>query len=205
MSALKSGTAVDEASGAAPARPMRADARRNYERLVSAAAVAFAERGERASMDEIAKRAGVGAGTLYRHFPAREDLVAAVYRGGLEESCAKGRALLAECEPGDALYAWLEVMALHWRAIGELRALMSAVFAERDDLKESCHDLVFGTADELIDDAKAARAVRGDVTAPEVLRLVHAAVVACEPKPGTVEIALDRMLELITDGLRPRE
>ncbi|MDH6139619.1 AcrR family transcriptional regulator [Kitasatospora sp. GP30] len=205
MSAPESGTAVDVASGVAPARPMRADARRNYERLVSAAAEAFAERGERASMDEIAKRAGVGAGTLYRHFPAREDLVAVVYRGGLEETCAKGRALLAEREPGDALYAWLEVMALHWRAIGELRTLMSAVFAERGDLKESCHDLIFGMADELIDDAKAAGTVRGDLTAPEALRLVHATVVACESKPGTVEVALERMLELVTDGLRPRD
>jgi AcrR family transcriptional regulator len=187
-----------------PDRPMRADARRNYERLLSAAAEAFGERGEQASMDEIAKRAGVGAGTLYRHFPTREDLVVAVYRGGLEEACDKGRALLAERAPGQALYDWLGVMALHWRAIGELQTLKAAIFAERDDFKESCHDLVFGTAEALLDDARAAGTVRADVTALEVLRLVHAVVVASEPKPGTVEVRLERMVELVLDGLRPR-
>ncbi len=187
-----------------PERPMRADARRNYERLLSAGAAAFAERGESASMDEVAKRAGVGAGTLYRHFPTREDLVEAVYRSGLEEVCARERELLATAAPGEAFYAWLPVLAAHWRDCGELKTLMTALF-ERDSVAmTACRELIFAAAGEALADAKAAGTVRDDLEVLELLRLLHAAVLAAAPTKGRGSLPLERMLALVTDGLRPR-
>jgi AcrR family transcriptional regulator len=91
----------------AQVRPMRADARRNYERLLKAAVDAFAEHGEGASLDDIAKRAGVGSGTLYRHFPTRHALLEAAYLDRIEAIAARADALAAELPPGEALVEWL--------------------------------------------------------------------------------------------------
>ncbi|MGF1427709.1 TetR/AcrR family transcriptional regulator [Kitasatospora sp. LaBMicrA B282] len=186
-------------------RPMRADARRNYERLLEAAAAAFAERGASASMDEIAKRAGVGAGTLYRHFPVREELVAAVYRAGLEEACAQAEQLLAERAPGTALYAWLPLLAEHWGACTELKTLLSAAYARDGELMSELRERIVGTAGAVLADAKAAGTARADLETIEVLRLVHAAVLASGDWGGeSVLVPLARMVELVADGLRPR-
>ena len=88
-------------------RPLRADARRNRDRLVEVARSAFAERGLDAPLDDIARRAGVGPGTLYRHFPTREALLAAVYRGDIENLAARARELAASCPPREALARWM--------------------------------------------------------------------------------------------------
>src|SRR3954454_13076228 len=87
------------------ARPKRADARRNYEKVLAAARDAFAEGGEATSLEEIARRAGVGIGTLYRHFPSRQALLEAVYVGEVEEVC-RSAAELSEMDPWDALNSW---------------------------------------------------------------------------------------------------
>src|SRR5262244_1511864 len=109
------GSAVGTAAGtgraagaAAPERPMRADARRNYERLLAEAAAAFAERGaDDVSLEEIARRACVGIGTLYRHFPTRQALLEAVYRDQVELLSARADELLQAESPGYALADWL--------------------------------------------------------------------------------------------------
>ena len=88
-------------------RPHRADARRNFDALLIAARDTFAEQGANASLEEIARRAGVGIGTLYRHFPTRQDLFEAVYVGEVEE-LVKAAADVADREPWDAFEAWLE-------------------------------------------------------------------------------------------------
>src|ERR1700761_5235070 len=87
-------------------RPKRADARRNYDKLVSAAREVFAEQGSDATLEEISRRAGVGIGTLYRHFPAREALIEAAYVDGVEEICAAVDKHAGE-EPWEALTGWL--------------------------------------------------------------------------------------------------
>ncbi|MFE0461013.1 TetR/AcrR family transcriptional regulator [Kitasatospora sp. NPDC058965] len=185
-------------------RPMRADARRNYERLLTAAGEAFAERGERASMDEIAKRAGVGAGTLYRHFPTREALVVAVYEAGLSAACGQAHALLARSGPGQALYAWVRVLARHWEECGELSRLMAAIFEQDGAAKESCQRMLFDAADAVLAEARAAGTVRADLSAVELIRLTHTAVLAAAPRRTAEVVPVDRMLELTLDGVRPR-
>src|SRR5499433_1511780 len=98
----------DASAPAREPRPMRADAQRNYERLLSAAAAAFAEHGaDDVSLEEIARRAGVGIGTLYRHFPTRQALLEAVYRDQVEALRARADELLVSVPPGAALAIWL--------------------------------------------------------------------------------------------------
>src|SRR5206468_1197163 len=103
---MMSTTTTTSACEIAP-HPLRADARRNRDRLIAAAREAFAERGADASLDDVARRAGVGPGTLYRHFPTRFALMEAVYRDGVEALCAEAYDLLSSSAPGDALASWL--------------------------------------------------------------------------------------------------
>ena len=109
------------------ARPMRADARRNYQALLNAAAAAFAEHGaDDVSLEEVARRAGVGIGTLYRHFPTRQALLEAVYRDQVEGLCARADELLATAPPGEALTAWLRSLV---QFSSTKRSLTSAMLA----------------------------------------------------------------------------
>src|SRR5947208_2495681 len=94
-------------------RPPRADASRNAARLLAAAREVLAEAGNDVALDAIARRAGVGNATLYRHFPTRGDLLVAVYADEVAELCARGAALLQDPDPVGALFAWLEEFVLH--------------------------------------------------------------------------------------------
>ena len=114
-------TTVDPVDEAEVARPMRADAKRNYERLVAAARAVFAQEGGGASMEAIAKEAGVGIGTLYRHFPKRIDVVEAVYREDVDELTTVAESVTATMEPWPALVAWLEAFVRY--ASGKKRFL----------------------------------------------------------------------------------
>ena len=107
---------VDRVDEDEAARPMRADAKRNYERLVAAARDVFAQEGGGASMEAIAREAGVGVGTLYRHFPKRIDVVEAVYREDVDELVAVAESVVADMEPWPALVAWLEAFVRYARA-----------------------------------------------------------------------------------------
>src|SRR5580765_2241253 len=91
-------------------RMMRADARQNYQRLVTAAGVAFSEHGPAVSLEDVAKSAGVGIGTLYRHFPNRQALLEAVYREQVQVLCGRAGELLAAKSPEDALITWLRAV-----------------------------------------------------------------------------------------------
>ncbi|WP_128377991.1 TetR/AcrR family transcriptional regulator [Streptomyces cavernae] len=183
---------------------MRADARRNHQRLVREAAVAFAEHGEGASLDDIAKRAGVGSGTLYRHFPTRQALLEAVYADRIEEIAARGHELADRLPAGDALVEWLAELGERMIQVRALKALLGS--AVTDDggsaVLTECGTSVKDSAARLVEAAQRHGAVRGDVEPIEVLRLVHGVATASELSGGNAE-CIRRYLSLLTDGLRP--
>ncbi len=195
------GTGTREQAG--QARPMRADAQRNYARLLDAASAAFVEHGaDDVSLEEIARRAGVGIGTLYRHFPTRQALLEAVYRDQVESLRARAEALREAESPGDALAEWLRAMV---RFSSTKRSMISALLAALgtdSELLSACATVIRGSAESLLTRAKQAGVVRPDADAGDVIRLVHAVNIATEKAadPGQA----DRMLALILDGLRPQ-
>ena len=181
--------------------PMRADARRSRERLLTAATEAFAEKGADAPLEDIAKRASVGIGTLYRHFPTRLDLQEAVYRSQVAVVCAEGEELIEGPSPEDAFGDWLRALA---RYLGTTRGRPSALIAAtaRDsEVISLCSQNIRSTADRLLQRAQQAGGVRADLTAMDVMMLVHGVVVATERTPDQA----DRLLSLTLDGLRARD
>jgi AcrR family transcriptional regulator len=184
----------------AEAPPMRADARRSHERLLAAATEAFAEKGADAPLEDIAKRAGVGIGTLYRHFPSRLDLQEAVYRNQVSAVCAQGEELADAPSPGEAFAGWLRVLASY---LVTKRGLASALIAAKgrdSEIISLCSQIIRSTAEQLLQRAQEAGAVRADLTAADVMMLVHGVVVATERTPEQA----DRLLSLTLDGLRAR-
>jgi AcrR family transcriptional regulator len=185
------------------ARPMRADARRNYDRLLSAALAAFAEHGaDDASLEEIARRAGVGIGTLYRHFPTRQALLEAVYRDQVEALRARADELRESDSPADALAAWLRALVGFGSTKRSLTTALLDTLGKDSDLLSACSMVICGAADTLLVRAQQAGVVRADADARDLIRLVHAVSIATQHGP-TVPGQTDRMLGLILDGLRP--
>jgi AcrR family transcriptional regulator len=186
-------------AGQHPPRPMRADARRNYERVLAEAKLAFMEHGPDASLEDIARRAGVGIGTLYRHFPTRLALQEAVYRNEIDELCAKAYELL-EAEPEDGpLAAWMRVFAGSTSRRGMIQTLKVAI--DRDsELFAHCHREIHEAAGAVLDRARQLGTVRQEVTTLDLLRLVHGVSVATERHPEDA----DRLLGFMIDGLRPQ-
>ncbi|XRQ03578.1 TetR/AcrR family transcriptional regulator [Actinomadura welshii] len=195
-------------------RPMRADARRNYERLIAAARAAFAEHGTGASLDDIAKRAGVGSGTLYRHFPTRDTLLHAVLRDRIEGLLAHADELLSEPERdagSEALAAeaalgrWLRTyLAGAMTPRGTSTVIIEAMAAEFDGTGLGAAAASIRDAlGRLLERAQRAGAVRADVDPGELLRITNAIGIASErtPDPGAYA---DRMLSLLFGGLRAR-
>ena len=180
-------------------RPMRADARRNYERLLSAGREAFSERGEQASMDDIAKRAEVGPGTLYRHFPSREALLAAVYRDDVEIMAKRAGELAGTLPPFEALAAWLHEQLVYIKAKLGINAVLKSMLKDDTETFEWCRNSMRDAVGGLLDAAQEAGVIRTDVDHITVLRLAHGVGMASENAP---EMA-DRMMDLVIDGLRP--
>jgi len=205
MSAADVSAAVDGSScWPETARPMRADARRNYERLLSAALAAFAEHGaDDASLEEIARRAGVGIGTLYRHFPTRQALLEAVYRDQVEALRARADELRESDSPADALAAWLRALVAFSSTKHSLTTALLATLDKDSDLLSACSTVICGAADTLLTRAQQAGVVRADADARDLIRLVHAVNLATQRGP-TDPGQTDRLLGLILDGLRPQ-
>ncbi|MEV6944211.1 helix-turn-helix domain-containing protein [Streptomyces sp. NPDC051172] len=187
----------------AQVKPMRADARRNYERLLKVAAEAFAEHGENASLDDIAKRAGVGSGTLYRHFPTRQALLEAVYVDAIEALAARADDFARELPPGEALVEWLNELSAGMIQVRGLKSLLgSAVTDGSNAVVTACGNSVKGAAERLVAAAKRDGALREDVEPIEILRLAHGVATASELANGEGTY-IRRYLSLLTDGLRP--
>jgi len=183
-------------------RPMRADARRNYDRVLAAAAEAIAEHGAEASLEEIARRAGVGSATLHRHFPSRQLLLEAVFRDKVEALCATAGELAAD--PGPALTTWLRAVARHAVSNrGLATSLMRGAQNGDPTLGVSCHTMITDAGAGLLARARRANAVRADVSIADLLKLVNAISLAVEQEPdGAAQV--DRLLTLALTGVHPQ-
>jgi AcrR family transcriptional regulator len=184
-----------------PARPKRADARRNYERLLAEARTTFTAHGTDASLEDIAKRAGVGIGTLYRHFPNRYALMGAVFQGEVDALLTRSRELLDAEEPCQALLEWLRAVITHAGTYrGLARALMCSSHDEHSALAR-CNVPMRGAGSMLLVRAQRAEAVRRDVEISDLLQLTNAIALAVEESPGDPDL-MDRLLQLTLTGLR---
>ncbi len=177
-------------------RPRRADARRNHDLLLAAAKEIFDEHGVDAPLDDIARRAGVGNATMYRHFPTRRELIIAVYSDEVAELCARGEALLGAADPGDALFAWLRDFVAH---VATKRDLALAVpddrAGQRPALFDQWHEAMRGAASALLGRARDAGAVRADLAVAELLALANGIALTAPDADR-----LDRLLTLVRYG-----
>ena len=177
-------------------RPKRADAQRNYDKLLAAARAAFTEADTDASLEDIARRAGVGIGTLYRHFPTRQNLIEAVYVDEVDALSRSARDL-ADQPPWDALIAWLRRFVDY---VATKQALVTELFAEggSTDVFASCRSTLYGAGEPLLKRAQEAGVVRTDVDITDVLHLVSGIAKVTLADPSQIEHILDVAL----DGLR---
>ncbi|MFC4044793.1 TetR/AcrR family transcriptional regulator [Dactylosporangium siamense] len=182
-------------------RGARADARRNYERLVAAATEAFHEHGAEASLDGIAQRAGVGNATLYRHFPTREALIEAVVRERFEQLAAHEPD--PTTDPAEALGTWLREFVAYTKSFQVLPASVLASLREpTGPLHHSC-GVIQTAATRLLTEAQRTGAVRTDVNATDLL--IQATGIAWATDRGPADAnRLERLLTLLMDGLRRR-
>ena len=180
-------------------RPKRADARRNYEKVLNAAREAFAEGGESTALEEIARRAGVGIGTLYRHFPNRQALLEALYVGEVEEMCRSAAELDGD-DPWAALNAWFESFIAY---IATKRALAAELqnYLEMDaPLFQSCRTALYDAGEPLLKHAQEAGEVRKDVAIGDVIQMV----VGIAKMPSSDPKQNEHILRIALDGLRYR-
>ncbi|NIH84954.1 TetR/AcrR family transcriptional regulator [Amycolatopsis granulosa] len=180
-------------------RPLRADARRNYERLLAEARAVFGESGIDASLEEIARRAGVGIGTLYRHFPSREVLLEALLGARFDAQAEAAEALLGEDDPLAALRTFARGMlgtATTFRGLSAATA--DALNDETSDLHRACRGMRSAAA-RLVARAQESGQLRADLAPDEVLLMVHAAGWASEHAGDP-----DRLLDLVFAGLCSR-
>jgi AcrR family transcriptional regulator len=179
----------------------RADARRNRARLLAAAEALFAAEGSGVPIDEIARRAGVGVGTVYRHFPTKEILFAAVVRERLERLAAEARVLLAADDPGKALFAFFRSLV---EAGATKKDLSDALAAAGVDVASQTAGLASELRDalaELLTRAQRAGAVRADIGAADLYALLAGVLLAMDHRRGDHGLR-DRMVAVVMDGLR---
>ncbi|WLQ35903.1 helix-turn-helix domain containing protein [Streptomyces castrisilvae] len=184
-----------------PARPMRADARRNYGRLLAEARSAFAEHGTDASLEDVARRAGVGIGTLYRHFPTRHALMSAVFEEAVTSLITRSRDLAEAERPCAALVEWLGAIVTH---AGEYRGLAQALMSTCRDESSAlarCNTPLREAGSALLTRAQESGSVRADVSMDDLMQLTNAIALAAEQSPDDPELA-DRLLTLTLRGVR---
>ena len=182
------------------ARPMRADARRNYDKILATARIVFTERGTDSSLDEIAKRAGVGPGTLYRHFPTREALVDALMKDWTDRVAADAEAAIAKGLPArPTLLGWFEHFIEH---ITLHRGLASKICAAMDDpdspMYRKCR--VMGDANRRVVQHLDDRGeLRPGIDPTNVMRLVSGIASVADMSPEGLDVR--PMLEVVVDGI----
>lgn len=178
--------------------PRRADARRNYDALVTAAEQVFITQGYDAPLDEIARRAGVGNATLYRHFPTRRDLLMAVCVGEVEALCGLAERLRTGSRPRDALLEWMRAYVDHVSAHRGLGAALSTDTPEGSTLAVASQAAVAEAGGALLAAAAEAGGVRRDVRIDDLLALLGAAATVSESGDGERP---ERLLRLVVEGI----
>jgi AcrR family transcriptional regulator len=191
--------ATETATETLVTRPKRADARRNYEKVLTAAREAFAEGGESTALEEIARRAGVGIGTLYRHFPNRQALLEALYVGEVEEIC-RSAAEVESADPWEALSGWFEHFIGYIATKRALASELSNYLDQDAQLFKVCRVALFAAGEPLLARAQEAGVVREDVELADVMQMVIgiAKIPAADPEQNL------HILRVALDGLRYR-
>jgi AcrR family transcriptional regulator len=192
-----------------PRQPRRSDARHNRERLLTAAREVFTEHGTSASLNEIVRRAGVGPGTLYRHFPTREALLEASFGDQVEALCAQAYDLVGSSSmpPAEALATWLRAVVQHaTRNQGLAASMVTALRAGTSagtatPAFTSAHDSIRAAGTALLTRAQQSGVARPDLDASDLLRLANAVAWAADQDPRDPATA-DRLMSLVTDGWR---
>jgi AcrR family transcriptional regulator len=184
---------------AVSARPLRADAQRNYDRLVTAARTVFAQEGGGASMESIAREAGVGIGTLYRHFPKRIDIVEAVYREDVDELTSVAESVVADLDPWPALVAWLEAFVRYASSKRRFLSELHEAFEKNPELRIASRERIEAALGIVLTRAQEAGEVRTDIDGPDLMQLLGS---MCMSATLTAEQS-SRLLVMIEDGLRP--
>ncbi|MCX4728925.1 TetR/AcrR family transcriptional regulator [Streptomyces sp. NBC_01020] len=193
------GEAAEEATEERPRQPVRADAQRSIDALLAAAAEVFSASGVDAPVRQITARAGVGAGTLYRHFPQRSDLIAAVFRKEVDACAAAAPALAAEHEPVEALTRWLQRFAGFIATKRGLSAALHSGDPAYDSLPSYFQRRFEPALGELLDSAAKAGEVRSDANPWDLLRAIgNLTVPVGDDNDGHTQ----RMIALLVDGLR---
>jgi AcrR family transcriptional regulator len=198
---MRDSEATSASSGTVTDQPaLRSDARRNREKLLAAAAETFAASGVNASLEEIARQAGVGVGTLYRHFPSREALVAATYRHEVEQLCESVGDLQASLAPDAALRAWMDGFVHYTAAKRGMGEALQAVMASDSALYADAYAKLVAALDALLATASAAGTIRSDARGDDVLRALAAIWMIRDS--ANREQQAGRVLNLLMDGLR---
>ena len=177
---------------------MRADARRNRERLLEVAAAAFATEGPDVTLEAVAREAGVGIGTLYRHFPTRESLVEAAYRHELDRLCAAAPDLLAEHAPDVALRTWMDRFVDYMTTKRGMADALRALIASGGDPFAHSRERMVEALNGLLVAGASAGTIRSDVPAADVLVGLSGVTLSAEREQA------GRLLDLLMDGLRHR-
>lgn len=189
--------------GAAPRPPRkpRTDAQRNRERILEVAKEAFTRSGAEASLDEIARQAEVGPGTLYRHFPTRDALIEAVYRSEVEKLAAAGEKFAQTLSPVEALRAWMLLFVDHIAAKHIIAPALNSIAGGPKRLYESSRGTIQGTVEALVQRGIRSGEIRRDLDASDLLRAMIG--VAFTPFGPDWQPSARRLVEILISGSRP--
>jgi AcrR family transcriptional regulator len=183
---------------------LRADAERNRQRLIDAATDLFRERGLEVGVGEIAERAGVGRGTLFRNFPSKDALVVAVVVERIRESIERGRALLTEEDPSSAVFTLVDEAIERQAADRALFEALAGDWIAHPEIRVA-HDDMLAVLEQILERAQAAGAIRSDVSAVDVMLAVKGVCEVQRLFPGLPRDIGRRQLELVKAGLTPHD
>ncbi|HEY3241131.1 MAG TPA: helix-turn-helix domain-containing protein [Acidimicrobiia bacterium] len=183
-----------------PTRTMRADARQNREKLLAAAGELFATSGGEVSLEAVARHAGLGIGTLYRHFPTRDALVEAAYRNEVERLCAAAEELQRAHPPDVALAGWMDRFVTYIAAKRGMADALQSILASNSDLFANARTQLSGALTSLLEAASAAGSIRTDVEPEDVFRAMSVIWLVTDDEDWHERSR--RQLRLLMDGLR---